>query len=195
VAALAVALAVLATGCATNPLPSDRHVSQEAAITSGRGAYTLAFLSAGGQLTGELISADRGHVLLLGDDHELRALKYDELNELRLGVHDNNKGGYIAWMVLGTLSTASHGFWLVFSAPTWLIAGGVSVAAESQRGVFDCRPREDTKHPEASCLELAGNFSRFPQGLPPGVGKAQLLGRAPVPAPAAEFPKPYEPAP
>jgi hypothetical protein len=195
VRALAIALVAAVGGCATNPLPDDRPVSQERAITSGRGAYALAFMSQGGALTGELIAfGDRG-VLILGEDHTLRTLELGSLHELRLGVHDNMKGGFIAWMALGALSTASHGLWLIFSAPSWLVAGSLATSNESQRGVFDCPPHEGTTHPDAACLELAARFARFPQGLPPGVDEAKLLGRAPVIAPPAPPAAPSPPTP
>jgi hypothetical protein len=192
-------LAVAVVGCGTNPLPANRTVSQEGAITSGRGAYAVAVMSNHAVLSGELIASEgRRGVLILGDDDKLRWAAPDALFELRLGVHDNNKGGFIGWTVLGALSTISHGFWLVFSAPAWILIGSVATSHESHRGILDCPPRQETAHPDVACLDVAGRFARFPQGPPPGVGEAQLLGRAPVaappPAPAPAPPPALAPA-
>jgi hypothetical protein len=202
----------LALSCASNPTPADRRVSQEEAISSGKGAYALVRYHDDGSEAGELIATNDGRILLLTDLGHLIEIDRRRVSELTLGVHDNNADAIALWGVLGTLSTISHGFLLIFSFPVWLTTSIGATSYESHHGLFHCPADtpETTRNPVSirkpismsACLSAAGVYARFPQGLPPGVGREQLLGRAPVipPAPrvlapdggAPEAPVPYD---
>jgi hypothetical protein len=216
---LLAAAALAAGACASNPLPRDRHVSAEEAITSGKGAYAAVDLANGGQVMGELIAVATAPPALwiLTDLDKLEAVPLPSVRHMRLGVHESNENAYTAWVVLGSLSTLSHGFWLIFSLPTWLIAGSAATVAESYRGLLDCdavtaeepasreRTSSSWEYPSSSspkqrpappCGDALPAYARFPQGLPPGVGADHLLGRAkfspptPTPEPATKTPEP-----
>jgi hypothetical protein len=199
-------LLALAGSCASNPTPSDRIVTQEEAVSSGKGAY--AFVRSEGRtwVDGELIATTNERVTLLTNLGHLVDVPYGKVRELKLGVHDNDFGAMALWGVLGSVSTISHGAFLVFTLPIWLITSISAGSAESYRGLFICA--DDARVSLEGCLRVAGAYARFPQGLPAGVGGEQLLGRAPVippvaapaiaplPAPdggAPEAPQPYEP--
>jgi hypothetical protein len=210
--------ALLAGSCATNPTPPDRRRTPEAAVTSGYGGYVFVELERGGAITGELIAATGDKLTILTDKNKLGTVDFSQVRELTVGVHDNHPDATAIWAALGTLSTLSHGFFLIFTAPVWIISGISATSSESHRGLFICEPHREPRASSA-CLADARVYSRFPQGLPPGVGEAQLLGRAPVrvaapPPPAAappgdagapadgglapevpptNFPAPYEP--
>jgi hypothetical protein len=65
----------------------------------------------------------------------------------------------IAWTALGTLSTASHGFFLIFSAPIWMLGGlmsGLSAGIEN-----DAVASNDV-------LDALRSRARCPAGLPDG---------------------------
>ena len=196
--------------CASNPTPSDRRVTQEEAISSGKGAYAFVRYVKRGSVDGELIATANARVTLLTDLGHLVDVPYGEIRELTLGVHDNNFAGMVLWGVTGSLSTISHGAFLVFTLPVWLITSISAGSAESYRGLFICsESSRGERGMLEGCLRVAASYARFPQGLPPGVGSEQLLGRAPVippevagpapqPAPdggAPEAPQPYEPPP
>jgi hypothetical protein len=180
-AAILLALA-LACSCATNPTPDDRIVSQEEAISSGKGAYAFVRCDGAAAVAGELVASGNGRLSVLTDHGGLVDVNYARVADLTLGVHDNNFDGIAAWTVLGSLSTISHGFFLIFSLPVWLASGIGASANESHRGLFVCPANTHSNPPISmtSCLIDAAAYARFPQGLPPGVGAAQLLGRAPV---------------
>jgi len=184
----------LACSCATNPTPDDRIVSQEEAISSGKGAYAFVRCDGAAAVAGELIASGNGRLSVLTDHGGLVHVDYARVADLTLGVHDNNFDGIAAWTVLGSLSTISHGFFLIFSLPVWLASGIGAAANESHRGLFVCPANTRSNPPVSSmtsCLIDGAAYARFPQGLPPGVGAAQLLGRAPVaPAEASRVPAP-----
>jgi hypothetical protein len=188
---------VLACSCALNPTPSDRRLSQEEAISSGKGAFALVRTLEGGSETGELIAASDDHLLLLTDLGHLIRIDGRQVRELTLGVHDNAENAFLLWGVLGSLSTISHGYFLIFSFPIWLVSSIGATAQESRRGLFSCPADtpETARTPMSmsACLAAAGAYSRFPQGLPPGVGRDQLLGRAPVLVPAPKAVTPIAP--
>jgi hypothetical protein len=68
--------------------------------------------------------------------------------------------GVGAWAVVGSLSTVSHGFFLVFSFPLWLLVGGLSANSAAETKV-----KLSPKDGAAACLKVAP-YTRFPGGLP-----------------------------
>jgi len=75
------------------------------------------------------------------------------------------------WGAAGVLSTVSHGFVLILSAPVWALAATVAAANASRA------PRVQSIDPGA-----LRPFARFPQGLPPGLDRTTLR---PKPWPSA----------
>ena len=181
-AAVVASSCALAGSCASNPTPVELRVTQEVAISSGKGAYAFVDRARGDAVGGELISSDSGRLLVLTEEGHLVEVPYVEVRELTLGVHDNHFGSFVGWGLLGSVSTISHGFFLVFTLPLWLATSIGAASSESYRGLYLCHevsePAERAKL--EACLWEAAAYARFPQGLPPGVGAAQLLGRAPV---------------
>jgi hypothetical protein len=72
------------------------------------------------------------------------------------------------WTTLGTISTLSHGFLLVLSAPFWIVAGSAISASYSREG--------ETKYPKKDWNSLR-TFARFPQGWPSGLDRRVLRAR------------------
>jgi hypothetical protein len=173
------ALLALSLCCATNPTPNDRLLTKEEAIASGQGAYALVQYDDRGTLTGELIASKEGYLLVLSDEGHLVNVAWSRVFELTLGVHDNSLGALATWGTLGAVSTISHGFFLVFSLPVWIVTTVAASSSESHSGLFICSPSSNAPTDAAMtrCLADAGTWSRFPQGLPAGVGADELLGR------------------
>lgn len=114
---------------------------------------------------GELIAIDTDTIHVLADGRlvslaramlccaELTAYRVD-LSELQL------------WSVLGILSTATHGFVLLLTAPMWAIAGTVATSSASYA------PRIISTDPI-----VLRPFARFPQGIPPGLDRTTLRSK------------------
>src|SRR5262249_39310851 len=79
---------------------------------------------------GELLGCDADGVFLLlnvSDRSPYQFVDGDEVTEVR--VRQPGAGPWLlAWTILGTLSTLSHGFWLVASSQVWGIAGSISTS-------------------------------------------------------------------
>lgn len=166
-------------GCAGWEIPNADRPRQEEAIASGKGARTQLLLADGSRHTGELISAGDGFVWLLYDDGRLASFPLAEVRKAWLGVFRTYEGALAGWTAVGSLTTVSHGFFLIFTLPFWLLTGTTSSYVESTRGFLACPPES---------WDVARRYARFPQGLTERV-KARLLGE-PVPAP----PQPRPPA-
>jgi hypothetical protein len=114
---------------------------------------------------GELIAVDADTVHVLADGRlvslaratlccaELTAYRMD-LSELQL------------WSVLGMVSTASHGFVLILTAPIWILAGTSATSAASYA------PRIVSTDPV-----ILQPFARFPQGIPPGLDRTTIRSK------------------
>jgi len=182
----------LGGGCATNPVPPHQRISAEKALMSGRGAYAVVQRTTGDAFAGELIAAGNEGIQLLTGGAKLMFIPYPTVVSVKVGVHSNNADVLGIWTTLGTLSSISHGFFAVFTIPIWLGFGVTTTVGESNRGLFECPPQP---------LAALKVYSRFPQGVPPGVDEDQLLGKPPraqpVAAPAAQSvvpPTPPDPA-
>jgi len=176
-AGIAVGVVVLGGACAGWEIPNSDRPRQEEAVVSGKGARTQLLLADGSRHTGELISASDGFVWILYDDGRLASFPLASVRKAWLGVFRTYEGALGGWTAVGSLTTVSHGFFLVFTLPLWLLTGTTSAYVESVRGFLACPPEP---------WEVARRYARFPQGLTERV-KARLLGEPP-PRPAAGHP-------
>jgi hypothetical protein len=163
----AVVIAAFATACVENPDP--RRPTIEKMQRTGIGGWVVATSRAGWQVAGELISATPQfiHVLRVGQPGPaLVYLKTSEVARAEVYTYES-EGGLGVFTVLGTLSTMSHGFLLVLTAPVWIIAGSIAIASETRHVHLD--------YPEDETLEDISHWARFPQGIPPNVDEEALL--------------------
>jgi len=113
-------------------------------------------------IEGELIAVDRDtiHVHTSG---RLVSLPGASVGSVTLTKFRIEYGSVAMWAALGTLSTASHGFGLILSAPVWMLAGTAATSAASRA------PRVQSTDPQT-----LRPFARFPQGIPPGLDRTTL---------------------
>ena len=117
------------------------------------------------QVEGELLAAtvDTLHVLSFGG---WLAMPVAQVRVATLTAFRVPLDGIIIWGALGGLSTISHGFVLILTAPTWIVASSLAGASASKA------PRVRSVDP----AKLAP-FARFPQGLPPDIDRAATRGK------------------
>lgn len=146
--------------------------------------YTVE-VTVGGQLwRGELVGCDEGGVYLLLHEAGKAAAQYlgwdafqegkaaqylgwDAFQEGEIDVPGSSVFGILAWGLLGTASTASHGWWAMVSAPLWALTTIVTTVAYAVT--------DDESFPESApgrnpCCDLA-RWARFPQGVPLAVAQ------------------------
>lgn len=85
-----------------------------------------------------------------------------------VAVHSNQQDKVFIWTIGGTLSTLSHGFYLIFSAPVWLLSGILAGVQESKGGMIIIEEK-------TFAWDTIKKYARFPQGLPDNIDISELL--------------------
>ena len=174
-------VACLMSGCAGNPAPELWRPSAIQAQHVARGGWVVVEPGATGaessdvsRVAGELIAIDAAaiHVLTAAG---LRSVARSSPHRITVFGYGTPGSMMAVWAIGGGVSTLSHGGFLLFTAPMWVVAGTWAGLSESGAG---------NVHDE----DRARAFARFPQGLPPGLDPQSLgplvsnpMAAAPVP--------------
>ena len=172
VAGLATLLCTAACFHTTAPsgwLPRAPDVARDA-----YGGWIDLSLAAGGRVLGELIAAHDDTVFVLSGG-SLAAVANRDVVDGTLTAYDQPWGEIALWGGLGALATLSHGWWLIFTMPTWAISGTVAAASASRapRGMAVDRAMS-VRRLDPTALRP---YARFPQGLPAGLDRRSLRGK------------------
>lgn len=167
----AAAAALIAVGaCYTSRAPAGWLPTPQEAASHPYGAWItlVSNVDAGAtEIAGELIAAewDTLHVMLVDtmEMSRLVSVPIHSVSEVRLEFFHASRSGYATWTALGVLSTFSHGFFLVLTAPTW---AGIGTYATS---VYTRAPLVRTP-----TIEALRPYARFPQGIPRGLDRGTL---------------------
>jgi hypothetical protein len=156
-------LFVLQSACiARSPAPVAWQRSMDDVKTVTYGAWTRvegrSFVS-----DGELLAAERRYLALSRGD-EVTIVPSGCIEKVKIAAFEGAPGPTILWGVAGSLSTASHGVYLLFTLPIWLITTAGASYAHSAAGYV----RADYQKPLTAELDMIRKWARFPQGLPPG---------------------------
>ena len=109
------------------------------------------------QYSGEFISLDDENIYLLFDS--VFQVPKRKIRNSILELDEKNTTGYGLWVSVGTIATISNGYYLMITAPLWLVFGIPAVVGES------ARDRYETEEPPEEYWESIRKFARFPQGI------------------------------
>jgi len=116
--------------------------------------------------SGELIAVSYDSLYVL-DRFNLVAVASADVTKARLVTYDAHTGELSGWVLLGTLSTLSHGWYLVLTAPLlWGLAGSIAASSRSHDPIID--------YPRHS-FDAFRPYARFPQGLPRHLNRKALM--------------------
>jgi hypothetical protein len=147
-------LVIALAACKTNPDP--RHPSPEMMQREAFGGYIVVTSRDGALVTGELLAVAADRLYVDGPDKRVPFV-VARANITEAELFEYEAGDVTTWGVLGALSTASHGFWLVFSAPAWIAATSITNAVESRHMIL---------HYPSDGWEPLARWARYPQGPP-----------------------------
>jgi hypothetical protein len=150
-------------GCASTSAPRGWLESPYDMQSDAHGGWLRLETKTELRMFGELIAISSDSLFLAGED--LQAVAQADIKSARLLAYKSNAeevGGLVA---LGTLATLSNGVLLLFTAPMWMIGGGIVTGVRSFQPTIDY-PKQEWSRFRA--------FSRFPQGLPPGLDRSQI---------------------
>lgn len=152
--------AVLAACSVSNPAPPGWRRTMQGAERSPRGAWVSVRLRSGGVVQGELLAVD-GDRVYVERGKTVVPIRLRDIAKLDMSAYDSDNDNLVALTVLGTVSTLSHGFLLVISAPVWMLWGSATARDQDREGYEDVTGRKllpDELRP----------WARFPQGVPEG---------------------------
>ncbi len=111
--------------------------------------------------TDELLAVD-AQAIWLGDLELGRPLRIarNEIKEVTVKLHDSRTGQALLHALTGVVSTATHGFFIVLTAPIWVLSGGIAIGSEEMGYEVEFVGPE---------LRFLNQYARFPQGLPPSL--------------------------
>ena len=166
---LSLGVAVACAGCAHNSAPQGwLPKPTEAQAVAYGGWIELTYAESEDRHTdGELIAVSAESVWVLSGNQGL-VIPTATVKKGKLTAYAAQKGPLALWTVLGTLSTISNGWFLIFTAPMWIVGGSLSVGSESRA--------PERKSPQLSWEELAP-YARFPQGMPEGIDLSTLKAK------------------
>lgn len=186
-------------GCTASHAPPRWLPDADAARRDGYGAW--AEFSTGADSAAALVA---GELLAISDD-SVYTLRGSQVSVLalagviggRIEFYDPGTRALTRATLAGTVSTITHGIFLVVSAPLWVVTGSATTAAVSRDGKLALDPSRPpgraaaaagaTRSRRASWRDLRLH-ARFPQGWPAGLDRRSLHER-PLREPARRTPE------
>jgi hypothetical protein len=118
-------------------------------------------------IKGELIFADNKKIIIrtFEKPNLVRPFALKDVLSYQLYYAKNTKESYEGWQILNTLSTLSHGFFLILTLPiNAIISGSVNTSKDAEfRYSMKDLP-----------IEQLYKFARYPHSLPPGISLSNL---------------------
>jgi hypothetical protein len=118
--------------------------------------FPIEIETAHGEVDGELLAVERDRVYVLTKDGGVSTVTAAETIKATVEVYPSRSAPAIVWTILGTLSTLTHGFFLIFTAPTWAAVG---IGASLEEG-------EKYVKVEGNDVPKLWQFARYPAGMP-----------------------------
>ncbi len=165
------AMAMHFAGCASG-IPPEFRRSMKDAQWKPTGAFARLHLSAQ-EYAGELIAVEPEAFILETNGHVL-LLPPQCVERVTLSMFESEKAPIVAWGLLGTVSTLSHGAYFLLTAPIWLFSTAIATGAQAGAGSL-LEERLTNPTPEV-VRERLRKWARFPQGLPSGYVPSSLSG-------------------
>jgi hypothetical protein len=172
----------LLAGCSGTGAPSGWLPTAEATQEEAHGAWITvrrrSLESREVLAEGELIAVHEDSLFVLvsdGPESELVAVPRAPDIKAKVGTFDPKRGGLVAWTLLGSVSTVSHGVNLIFTLPIWIITGTV-VGNNAGAPAIEHYPDEFV----FDSFDSMRVYARFPQGLMNSIDRAVLEPRLPA---------------
>ncbi len=154
-----------ACACAGNPAPRGWLAAPRVAQRQAYGGWIELRCGASECGRGELIAVDEDRVIVLGPAGT-ESVRTAAVTRATLAAYRTQTGAAAAWGTLGTISTISHGGFLILTVPFMWLPVSIGAAAEESRAALVRFPGER--------WPAFRPYARFPQGLPPGLDLAGL---------------------
>jgi hypothetical protein len=118
---------------------------------------------------GEYLTSDKNFVYVLSQKGKIDSIYYRQILYAELDICKKYASIYGGVSFLGLLSTISNGWFLIGTAPLWILTGFSTSIGESYRDSYKCR------EPDIDWWFYYRRFSRFPQGPPRSIGFYKIM--------------------
>jgi len=134
-------------------------------------------VDAEGQTTkGELLAVDAMHFWVLPEQSTTwTPVHRATVTAVHVRLYDTYPGVNAGLMVAGIATTLANGYFLLVTAPVWVILGSVSIVSAAAARYYPV---------DSADYNLLPQFARFPEGMPPGKAEC-VLHAHPEPVPPA----------
>jgi hypothetical protein len=132
----------------------------ELARVPTRGYPAVVEYADGCTLEGELLAQDWRNIWLSHESGRVVLIELSSVGRVLIELYPSHPLAMGVWTGIGTVSTLSHGFFLVLTGPTWLASGIASTVHEAEVNDYAV---------EGSDLGDLWQFTRYPQGPPPAL--------------------------
>ena len=160
-----ISITLMMNNCASTSAPTGWLPTAEESVTNPRGGWIEIEHMMGTITSGELISIQEDSIFLFPLSSQLVSIPIDKIKSAKLAKYDSQLSKITQWAGLGTLSTLSHGFGLLFSAPVWIITGLWDGRKNSRSAILE--------YPDVPLSDFS-KFARFPQGIPAALDRSTL---------------------
>jgi hypothetical protein len=160
-------IGLLLVGCARTYAPKGYLTVPESEANQVYGAWLEVYTTSAAQpddsLSGEFIAVSPQVIYTMNP--KLNIIHRDQIIKARAIAYDSESGAIGTQVFLGTLATITNGFFLVFTAPMWLIGGSFATANRSWEPIEE--------YPQKNWEELR-QYARFPAGIPEGINLPEM---------------------
>jgi hypothetical protein len=170
-----IAVMIIALGCASSKAPDDWLPAPKDVPHDVYGGWLNLKLDAGANRfliqSGEFIAVRDSTVILISQEGKSLIFPMPLVRRATLELHQKETGQAGLATLGGVLSTLSHGFYLLISAPIWLITGTGASSSVSHIDHFE------TDNPSIGWWYDHSKYARFPQGVPENIDLAALKSK------------------
>jgi hypothetical protein len=156
-------LTLLSFGCAAKHSPNDWLDSPHDIQTGTHGGWLYLETKTEMEISGELIAISNDSIFVANETLHVFALS--DIKSARLEAYDAAVEHIGGWLILGTVSSISNGFVILFTGPMWILGGGTATILRSYEPILE--------YPDQELSSLLP-FARFPQGLPTGIDRRSI---------------------
>ncbi|MFV1884896.1 MAG: hypothetical protein ACMZ7B_10445 [Balneola sp.] len=144
-------------GCATTTAPSGVLRSPDFEAQNIFGGW-VELKTGVEKIDGELLAIEQDSIFLITMDNTFVSLAKDQIVSAKLTGYDMQNALASLAVFAGSVSTVSHGFYLVLTFPMWIIGGPISATSHVKSAQINYKNESDWYN--------MSEFARYPQGMP-----------------------------
>jgi hypothetical protein len=163
-----VAAVLLLAACVHNPAPAAWLHPPDRVLEDPYGAWIALRVRTDSQpVAGEFLAVTADTVWVHALDGAVRRVPTASVVHGRVAIYDARAWRFGVWTAVGIASTASHGIYLIFTAPLWGLVGTAATVGQARSAMVDIRSPTDWSRVERWARYPGGPPGTLPAWMPP----------------------------